>query len=139
MANWQGMARSNYFRVKDRAAFAEAMDEAGCCVQDEDGDGGAVMIYPDDSNCDDGGWPCVPVDADADEAEYIDIPALVAEHIVEDDVAILIECGWERLRYLSGRAIAVDSKGQVTAVDLNDIYAQAAGMRPQKRLTKAEY
>ena len=52
----------------------------------------------------------------------IDLTEELAEHLVEGEVAVLIEVGAEKLRYLVGYAVAVRSDGEVIHLNLNTIY-----------------
>lgn len=100
---------------------------------------------------DGGGWPffrtvertcgpkgcgqagCDPEDLGCQEAREedmeIDLPAELAGHLAEGQVAVLEEAGAEKLRYLSAHAVAVNAKGETIHLDLSDIYdrAKAAG------------
>lgn len=51
---------------------------------------------------------------------------LVARHLIDGDVAIFMEVGATKSRYLGGVALAVNSKGETRRIDLDDIYAKAA-------------
>ncbi len=48
-----------------------------------------------------------------------------------------MEVGSERLRYVSGLAVAVNHKGECVRVDLNSIYKAARRLGPN--ITRAEY
>ena len=56
-------------------------------------------------------------------------------------MAVLLEIGAERIRYLYGDAIAVNHKGRVVALSLKDIYRKAARefRVPENEITRAEY
>lgn len=133
MANYYGSARSNYFKVKDPDAF-KAWAQSLSCVGVWNGENGSFGIYSDcpDSGC----WPSTKwVD---DEPVDIDLEAELAEHLQEGEVAILMQCGAEKLRYVSGYAIAVNHLGETVSVCLAEIYKLAKakfGTEP----TQAEY
>lgn len=55
-----------------------------------------------------------------------DLVRELAEHLPKGQVAVLMEIGAEKLRYLTGVAIAVNHKGRVVEVMLSDIYRKAA-------------
>jgi hypothetical protein len=131
MADWHGSARSNYFLVKDRQAFSLAL--AGLSVQIVDrtnwiaGQGEVkvderVALLSDDEY---GGWPSYRSGDDVDEDEQIDLPQIVSEHLADGEVAVFMECGAEKLRYVTGTAVAVNSKGDTRTITLRDIYDQA--------------
>lgn len=74
---------------------------------------------------------------DGDENE-LDLAAELAEHLADDQVAIMIEVANAGLKSLYGEAIAVNDKGTKLHIDLEDIYAQAKaafGIEP----TRAAY
>jgi hypothetical protein len=121
MADWNGMARSNYFRVKDEAAFrkwAEYLELA--VITDSEGRFG---VY---SKTDDGGFPSQRLSEDAEEMEDLDFPDELAAHLVEGSIAILMTAGHEKDRYVSGYAIALNSEGKRVELVLSDIYTKAA-------------
>ncbi len=116
MANYNASLRSNYFHVKDTAAFEEWLtnvsnDEITMSTDITDGSVG-FLGYCSIPHCDDDG-------------EDIDFWGDLAAHLVTDDVAIVFEIGSEKLRYLVGRATAVCHTGETTEIDLKDIYRQA--------------
>ena len=129
MADWYGHARSNYFRVKDLDAFKAKMEQVGLEVvgrrQDDsvEADGRVAVLSTND---DKGGWPSGYYDDDADEDVEVDVVELIAEHLADDEVAVFMECGAEKLRYLTGNATAVNNKGEMRQVWLDQIYPLAA-------------
>ena len=56
----------------------------------------------------------------------IDFHCELSEHLAEDAVAILMEVGYERIRYVIGFAVAVNSDGDVLAISTDDIYSKVA-------------
>lgn len=126
MANDTARARSNYFHVKDLDAFREALHAAteNIDIQPQ-GDADPTYITLLSSDTDTGGWPSFEYDERTDEYEPIDLPAIIAPHLVDDEVVVLMEVGWQKLRYLFGRAVAFDSTGEIQAVDVDDIYELA--------------
>jgi hypothetical protein len=116
----RGCIAPNYFRVKDATAF-----EAWCHTRSLDfwtkhyggvGDRYAVSADTGDS----AGWPCY--DSKQDD---IDLTGELAKHLDPRDIAVLIEIGSEKLRYLTGIATAVHHSGRTLHVDLNEIYDRA--------------
>lgn len=125
MVNWYGSARSNYFRVKDSEAFKEALSRLGVDVYDGNGiHDGLVMICVSEGS-DSGGWPTEGYDDEIGEGYDIDIETIVAEHLADGEVAVLMEVGAEKLRYLTGWAVAIHSSGSVERVSIDDIYQKA--------------
>jgi hypothetical protein len=125
MANWRGTSRSNYFRVKDAQAF-EA-DMAKFQIPYWPGEADKNDMYAISGRDDeDGYWPSAyPADDEDDEAIEFDIYEVVASHLADDEVAILMEAGAEKLRYVTGVAVAINNKGGVEEVKLDDIYEKA--------------
>lgn len=136
MANWYGAARSNYFRVANLGAFEHAMRELDVEVfRDPDG---RVCIWPDPATSDSGGWPSHRYDAANDEDVEVHITDVVAEHLASGEVAVLMECGAEKLRYLTGWAQAVNAAGEKRTVTLDDIY-ELAERDLGRPVSRAEY
>lgn len=134
MANYYASARSNYFRVKDIDAFekwVESVPGLGIFTKEKDGET-LYAIYDDGPDaC---GWPSYDYEDDTE----IDLTAELAAHLVDGDVAVLIEVGAEKLRYLVGQAVAVRSDGEVIHLNLNTIY-QTVKDQWGVTTTKAEY
>lgn len=141
MANYYASARSNYFRVNDEKAFKCWAEECGLGTwtrnvtpKGASDEGTYFGVYSEDE----GGWPSFRYDEERDECHDIDIFGGLARFLHEDDVAVLMEVGWENLRYLTGLAVAVNANGETRRVSLDDIYEIAEsdlGAEP----TKAEY
>jgi hypothetical protein len=121
MADWNGMARSNYFRVKDEAAFRKWAEDLELeVITDSEGRFG---VY---SKTEDGGFPSERLSEDEEEMEDLDFPDELAAHLVEGSIAILMTAGHEKDRYVSGYAIALNSEGKRVELVLSDIYTKAA-------------
>ena len=121
MANWYGSARSNYFRVKDSDTFLNWANGRGLGVFKNEESRDLFAIYGGD-HTDDGSWPSYDMEGDTE----IDFVAELAQHLPKGQVAVLMEIGAEKLRYLTGVAIAVNHKGRVVELTLSDIYRKAA-------------
>ena len=133
MANWYGTARSNYFRVKDNAAFLIWTDALNLdSFQDKEGRY-AIAASSDQ------GWPSSYYDAELGEDFDLDLPMELATHLADGEVAILMEVGNEKLRFLTGYAVAVNSKGDLVSVGLDEIYQKAATAFNNHDITRAEY
>lgn len=122
MANYAASFRSNYFKVKDTAAFLMEINEKHevDIVAKED----RVGLFAS-SLTDDGTIPVRYEPEDEDQENPISIMTDIIPHLVENEVAVFFEIGQEKLRYLTGRAVAVHSSGETTSMDFNDIYKQA--------------
>lgn len=136
MANWYGSARSNYFRVKDTDAFLRWAERRGLGIFKNEQARDLHAIHAGDTT-DSGGWPSYDLEND----EELDLVSELAEHLAPGQVAILLEVGAEKLRYLTGQAIAVNAKGRVVEVTLSDIYRKAAHTFriPESEITRTEY
>lgn len=124
---WIGSARSNYFNVKDAKAFEAAMATFDVRIHPK-GDGGGDARICLVATSDDGDWPSVDEDC-----EDIDFAGLVAGHLADGEVAVLQTIGADKLRYLTGHAVAVRADGERVSVSLGDIYDkafEAFGVRP---------
>jgi hypothetical protein len=126
MANYYGVARTNYFAVKSAEDFtAEMANYPVEIITTEDKDG--VTLYGlMDQNSDGGGWDWSYVaeleDEDGEIIETdleIDWVEVFARHLADGWVAILMETGAEKYRYLSGYALAVNSKGESREINLS--------------------
>ncbi len=118
MANWYGTARSNYFKVKDADAFKAWVDSLSDCVLIERN--GLYGFY---SECpDSGGFPSQRYDDETEDYVDIDMVGELSAHLVEGEVAILMEAGAEKVRYISGWSLAVAWDARTLGVNLADIY-----------------
>ncbi len=130
MANYVAMTRSNYFQVKDRGAF-----EGFCELFElEVIKSGEQLGFIVDSG--EGSIPTMLCDVETGEGIDIDFMGLLAEHLTDGQVAVVMEIGYEKMRYLTGRALAVNFQGQQQMVDLAEIYQQAQELG---QVTLAEY
>jgi len=77
------------------------------------------------------------MDADAE----VDFLNELSQHLAKDEVAVLLTAGAEKLRYITGEALAVNYEGKVVDLSLLDIYQKAArAFRvPLSSITHAEY
>jgi hypothetical protein len=106
MANYYCASRTNYFRVKDETAFRAWAKRRDLQIRDDNTKyPGHFALSPDDGN--DGAFP----NYDAERDEEIDFIAELAEHLAADSVAVMLETGAEKLRYLLGYAVAVNAQG----------------------------
>lgn len=120
MANWIGTARSNYFKVKDRAAFEKRMNEIEIKVLPGTGETEGKVACAADSES--GGWTYFMLNEDEDDDIEIEPALEIAEHLVDGEIAVLMSAGAEKLRYVTGNATAVNHKGECRHISLDDIY-----------------
>lgn len=141
MSNYYGKARTNYFRVDPdkRAAFDAFAAKYKVEVLEEDGETGRVALCPGDYT-DDGSFPGYDpaLEAEGKDPDICFIELLSA-FLAPGSVAILMETGHDKLRYLGGYAIAIDHTGHQVDVGLNEIYKRAEAAFPAAEITRAEY
>lgn len=136
MANYYGQARTNYFAVKDSAAFeTEFADYPVNIITKQVGDQTLYGFLDADDNG--GGLSWQKYDDDTDDFVDLDYLERIAAHLVEGSVAVLLETGAEKYRHLNGYAWAVNSKGETKQISLDHIYALAAELGDS--VTRAEY
>lgn len=125
MANWHGTARSNYFRVRDETGFLRWVDGLPGVTGSRHGEDGGLGER-DERFClleEDGeGWPGCRHDQETGGVRDIDIVDELWPHLADGEVAVLQESGAEKLRYVTGYAVAVNSRGEILKVDIDDIY-----------------
>jgi hypothetical protein len=126
MANYYANSRSNYFRVRDKEAF-KAFCETFNVEYIEDKDGRSGWCGHDD-DC--GGIPGDIYNEETGDSEDIDFPLEVSKHLCDGEVAIMLEVGNEKLCYIIGYAVAINSKGERKVINLLDIYNAAKELGP---------
>lgn len=139
MANYIATCRSNYFKVKDPETFLAAMELIPNIVVDSDNNDETFYILGDDP--DGAGWPNWIYDDETGEETEVDLFATVANHLQDGEVAVFMEAGAEKQRYVIGCAVAVNSKGECRTIHLHDIYdiAKAELTDNPTKVTVAEY
>lgn len=135
MANWHGHARSNYFRVKDVDSLRAELEDIQIQIFEGSGENeGKITLLGADG--DSGGWPNWIFSEDGEEEEF-DLVGVVHPHLARGEVAVFIEIGAEKLRYLTGVAVAVNERGETEIVDLVEIYEKARTLG--ENVTAASY
>lgn len=131
------LMRSNYFAVRDAdafLAFCERHDLEPITKGNKASQYGFlsprdVMFSPDmeDDFAREG-------EEGSGEADWLQE---LAKHIAGDDVAVVMQIGSDKMRFLMGHAWAVNGRGQTQELDLDEIYnrADALGRLP----TLAQY
>lgn len=130
MANYIGTARSNYFKVKSKEDFEDLCARLNVEIITRRDRVGFI--------CEEG-LPSSIYDEAKDEDVEVDILAEIAPHLQEGEVAVLVESGHEKCRYVVGYAIAVNWKGEVAEVSITDIYKKAQEELGGENITEAEY
>ncbi|VVE16878.1 MULTISPECIES: hypothetical protein [Pandoraea] len=123
MANWTGIARTNYVFPGNLEEIEKVAKRFDLRVISEDERIGFV------ADTDDGGWPSNTYDEDLEDDVEFDVTTMLMPHIKEGEVLVVMEAGSEKARYASGYAKAYIRNGDVcrmVSVSLNDIFAKAA-------------
>ena len=131
MADWTGVSRSNYVKVKDVEAFKAAMAPLEVSVQESRDEPGSFCLLAETEY---GGWP----NYDSETDNHYDLEAVVAPHLADGQVCVFVSSGAERSRYVTGDSLAFDNTGEVIYLNIDDIYELAKakfGIDP----SKAEY
>lgn len=123
MATWQGLSRSNYFRVKNDEAFKADMatTHAVVVVHGKLEHAGKFAVYANE----DGDWPSDRYDEVSDSYHEVDFVEVLQGHLADGEVCVLMTAGHEAARYATGYAQAFRNAGEVVEVSLDDIYAKA--------------
>lgn len=135
MANYYGNSRSNYFKVKNKENFEEFIDSIEGLELINDNENRVGFLVVNES----GSIPCERYNEENDEYVDIDFNQELAQHLQDGEVAIYQEVGAEKLRYLVGYSVAVNSKGEVATVNINDIYRIAQEELGGQDITTCEY
>jgi hypothetical protein len=146
VANYVECGRTNYFLVKDPAAFLQAMEgipnvEVITKVAlNEDGseDNSTLTYYGLIADNGESGFPTDMWSEEDKDYVSIDLPAMVANHLLENEVAIFMQIGQEKMRFLTGHAEAINCHKIRRVVSLTDIYGLAKQLTNQT-VTLAEY
>jgi hypothetical protein len=142
VSDWYGTSRSNYFRVKDIGDFRELCSLWGVeFIQQTERIKGIETTSPDlvGFTCN-GGLPDHHSDVSEgteNEHSFDDFLQELSGLLKEDEVAVMVETGAEKQCYVTGFAIAVNSRGEQVSVSLDSIYELAKPLG--KNMTKAEY
>ncbi|MDQ5977168.1 MAG: hypothetical protein QG602_140 [Verrucomicrobiota bacterium] len=133
MADYNCVSRTNYFRGKDVPAFKAWAKQRGLEIFTSEDHAGQFALAPGDDYY--GAFPS----HDGETNEDIDFVRELSAHLEERSVAVILEAGAEKLRYINGYAIAVNARGESVQLFLDDIYQLAAQAFPGSDITRAEY
>ncbi|MGE0131508.1 MAG: hypothetical protein AB7U82_25785 [Blastocatellales bacterium] len=124
MANYTATFRSNYFAVKDVELFKKFCEEFSLeMITKSEGD---VVLYGFLNSGNEAGIPLTRHNDESGEWDGVDFLSLLAEHLAPDYVAVVMEIGSEKMRYLIGEAYAINSEGQSVTLTLGEIYNRTA-------------
>jgi hypothetical protein len=134
MANYYESARSNYFIVKDVDAFTAELKGTGLEISTKDVDGVTlVCLLADVEN----GFPQEKYDPETYDSEELDWADIFKRHLVDNQVAVIVGAGAEKLRYVNGWTVAYNNKGESVSINLEDIYEKAKTLG--SNITHASY
>ena len=133
MANYEGMMRTNYFKVDDVDAFRELTEKLSAEANIE-------VEVSDNNVCFIGCYSSIDYVDDDGESNIDEFYSKLSEIIAEDDAAIFTEIGHEKMRYINAVATIV-TRGKVEWVNLNDFSIGKAREMLESPLwvTKMEY
>ena len=117
MANWYGTTRSNYFKVKDDDAFSTFMEDWDEMNIELTTDGWLLTGGDDNGGLQE--WR-----EDDDGKEYYFLKDF-SRHLADGEIAIIMSAGAEKLRYVTGRSIAITNANKPIVIDIDDIYKKA--------------
>ncbi len=119
MADWYGISRSNYFAVKNKKKFKDFCKKWNAELITKSNNKKLVGFISNDEY---GALPSINLDEEGPESDFDSFVTELSTHLKEGQVAIMMESGAERARYISGLALAVNHKGETVNISLEDIY-----------------
>ncbi len=122
MANYIPRWRSNYFTVKDLAAFttwAQSCEADVVKQHDDDPQSPVCLVQRKDSES---GIPLYRYNTLTEDYDLFDFFVELGQHLQSDQVAVVQEIGYENYRYFVGYSAAVNAQGQQLEININDIY-----------------
>lgn len=123
MSDYYATSRTNFFRVLDIAVFKAAMEAFEVRVYDGTGaDDGKLMLSAEGSF---GTWPTTTLNHDTHEFDDIDFAGLLADHLPEGEVLVMVSAGAQKLCDVGGEAVAIMSNGERVELSLADIIPMA--------------
>jgi hypothetical protein len=117
MATYVEHARTNYFKVKDEAAFKKDMERFQVTLDKWQGRFAVLFDYYVPTHAED--------EETGEEFETDFMVNWVAPHLQEDSIAVLSCIGYEGMRYVGGYAQAVDHDGDEVWLNLLQINKMA--------------
>lgn len=125
MANYYATAISNTFQVKDLHKFVDELQaittQIAIIIEDEANN--KLCLHA--ASLDENGWPSYIYDEETNDDLEFDIAEFVSKHLVPGSVAVFMETGAEKTRYVNGYAVAINSEGNSIYITLNDIFERA--------------
>jgi hypothetical protein len=136
MANYYEKARTNYFNVKDASAFDKfiALFNGSIEVMPHETEGTLALLFDEET-----GIPITYYDHEAEDWVDVDFMDMLSQHLTDDSIAVIEAVGSEKMRYLVGYAIAVNSKGQRVDINIAEIYERAKEKFGVKEISTASH
>lgn len=121
MANYYGLGRSNYVTVSDKEKWKELCDKFGVqFIENPDSQVGFLC------NNEEGDLPS-HIENPEESQDDIEVEPMeeFCKLVADEEVLVFQTVGYEKLRYLSGYAIAYNNRGEYVNVSLQDIYKKS--------------
>lgn len=139
MSNYYSHSRSNYFQVKDAVSFKKEIEEFGnidiCEQTDESGVTRYCLLMQNLEQ-----FPSWKIDKNTGDEEECESIEIVARHLIDGEVAIFTEVGYEKLCYVAGTSVAINNKLEKRVIALEDIYKLAKELTSTpENITQAVY
>ncbi len=133
MSKYYGADRTNYFKVKDLEKFKEEWGTVlGDVTIEESDDGKEVALLFDEY-----GLPCQR--ENGEEIESIIVVDLIAPHLEDGQVCIIMEAGSHKLCFINGWACCFNNKGDYKDLFLDDIYQYADSFSDGVDVSRCEH
>lgn len=131
MATYYSQGRTNHFRVKDSQKFEQEIETLSghSSIEIYNEDGQYCLLFED-------GMPTYSYNEETGEEGEIEMEDVIKKHLADGSVCVMIETGAEKMRYITGYAIAFNNKGDRKVVSLDDIYT---GLESFGTFTHCEY
>jgi hypothetical protein len=136
MANYYESARTNYFRVKDVAAFIAFIETVPGCEHHAsfNNPDQFCVLFTDET------VPNSRYNEETQDYDEFDFMDELAPHLADGSIAVLQASGHEKLRYITGYAIAIDNTGKSVSVNIDNIYDLAKKkFGKEAEITQAHY
>jgi hypothetical protein len=117
MANYYENARTNYFKVKDEAKFNEFLCSLSGLDSYKDKEGRHAIFFDYES-----GVPSSRFNEETNDYDDVDFLGELSQHLTDGSIATVMGAGAEKLRFITGYAEAINSKGERVSVNIDTIY-----------------
>ena len=118
MADYQCSSRTNYFKVKKLNDFKAALKNKAFC---ED----SISIWEKEGMVALGAYGSITTYYDEETDDMKEIFSILQEHMEDDQVIIMQESGYEKLRYVTGFAWVI-TKDTIEFIDVLDVAIKRA-------------